>query len=258
MSYTWPVDRTCLPDLDETATDQERVQLQEAIDTAVMVLWALTGRTYAVEDVIARPCPRLADSEEIAQWGTGWGLTHGFVPLLIDGRWQNWTGCGSDCTPEGKGVVRLPGPVAAVQEVRVDGVLIDPASYVLEGDLLYRTHGGEWPAQERSLPLGEPGTWSVAYQRGIAPPAGAAGMVGTLALEFWNMCQGTGQCRLPNRWQSIQRAGVSIQRADPTDILAQGYTGLPEVDAWIRALNPHNITQPTRLVTPDYANRGGL
>lgn len=216
--YTWPVDRTCLPTVEEP---NEVIKLQAAVDTAVHVLWALTGRMYAQETVVARPCPRLND------------LTS------YDTR---------------RGVVTLPGPVVQVTNVVVDGTEIAPESYHLEGNYLYRTAGGAWPAQDMTIPTGTPGTWSVTYVRGVAPPPGAALAVGQLAKEFWNVCSGTGKCRLPKRWQTIQRQGVTITKADPTDILAQGYTGIPEVDIWVKALNPHQLTQPARVASPDYSS----
>lgn len=240
--YTWPVDRTCLPDIAELS-DAEELKLQEAIDTAVMVLWAFTGRQYAIEDLEVRPCPH----DDRAHWdgnGTPWS------PALIAGQWFNLPGCWSECTPHGDGVVQLPGPVTAVTAVTVDGVLIDSSGWRREGDYLYRTNGGAWPGQDYSRPLGSPGTWSVSYQRGVRPPAGAASMVGQLAKEFYAVCTG-GKCRLPRRWQSVTRQGVTIQRADPTDLLANNQTGIPEIDTWVHALNPNKLAQPARVVSPD-------
>lgn len=250
--YTWPVARECLPEIDSDDAPEDVLKLQAAVDTAVMVLWSLTGRAYAVEQVIARPCPRLND---LTSYDTRGVTVTGFIPLLIDGGWQNVDGCSAGCTVDGRGVVTLPGPVVSIDSVTVDGTEIAAESYHLEGNYLYRTAGGAWPAQDMTLPTGTPGTWSVKYQRGVAPPPGAALAVGQLAKEFWNICSGsTKACRLPKRWQTIQRQGVTITRADPTDILAQGYTGLPEVDMWVKALNPHQLTQPARVQTPDYSS----
>lgn len=247
--YTWPCDRSCLPDIDADDAPEDVLKLQEAINTAVMVLWSLTGRQFAIEDVTARPCPKERDLEDYALGGP-----IGFVPLLVDGQWQNWTGCaGGGCTADGRGVVELPGPVVSITEILVDGVAIASDGYVLDGNLLYRVAGGEWPTQDLTIPPGSPGTWTVRYLRGNPPPAGAAAMVGQLALEFWNMCNG-GKCRLPKRWQSVTRQGVSIVRADPTDILAQGYTGIPEIDMWTTALNPDRLRQPSAIMSPDYSS----
>jgi hypothetical protein len=251
--YTWPVDRTCLPEIDPEDAPDDVLRLDAAIDTAVFVLWSLTGRTFAIEDVWARPCPRWRDVEDYDA-GMGFGSSVGFVPILDAGVWRNVSGCGGACTVDGMGAVTLPGPVTNVVEVRVDGTAIDPSSWKVEGNVLYRTNRREWPTQDMSLPMGDPGTWSVHYQRGVQPPAGAAAMVGVLAKEFWAICSG-GKCRLPKRWQTIQRQGVTITRADPTTSLTEGVTGLPEIDTWIKAVNPHQLVQPSMVVSPDYSSR---
>lgn len=243
-SCLWPVDRQCFPaEMADARSPEDHARLTEAIDTAVYVLWSLTGRTFCLEEVTVRPCAR----DEQAPYG-------GMSAWLIDGRWFNIPGCGSWCTPHGTGVVALPGPARVVKAVYVDGVELDADSYRLDNaNLLYRTSGGAWPMQDMSRPAGDNGTWSVTYLRGQDPPAGAALAVGRLALEFWNICTG-GKCRLPKRWQTVTRQGVSVQRADPTDLLAQGYTGLPEIDTWIHAVNPHKLTAPPVVATPDYSS----
>lgn len=245
MSCTWPVDRTCLPDPGDAVEDIAR--MQEAIDTAVSVLWSLTGRRFAVCPVKTRPCPTPFDTSDVGDVGIP---QVGFTPVLFGGRWQNeYCGAGCGFGFDNPAVVTLPGAVEVIA-VEVDGVVIAPDSYALEGDRLIR-RVGQWPSQALHRPLGEPGTWAVEYLRGTPPPAGAALAVGQLAQEFWNICSG-GKCRLPKRTQSISRQGVTITRADPTDIIAQGYTGLPEIDLWISAQNPNKLMQPAAIISPDY------
>lgn len=244
-SCVWPVDRTCLPS--DLTSDEDKARLQEAVDTAVGVLWALTGRQFGCQRLVTRPCPgwdRFYD-DYIA-----YGLPGiGFSPVLHAGVWRN-VGCGTDCVADGPGVIRLPGPVAKIENVTVDGVIIDPTSYKLEGNRLYRLNDEEWPSQNLRRPAGEPGTWTVQYLRGTPPPAGAAMAVGQLTKEFWAVCTGQ-KCRLPKRTMSVQRQGLTITRADPTDLLANKQTGLPEIDMWIAAHNPNKLDQPTKVGSPD-------
>lgn len=248
-SCEWPVDRTCLPTFSEDDPDRDAkaARLQEAVDTAVQVLWALTGRRFGCQRLTARPCPGWDDPAWDDYHGVG---GPGFVPVLFDGRWHN-VGCGEGCKPDGPGVVTLPGPVAGVDAVEVDGEIIDPAGYRLEGNRLYRTGGRAWPSQNMQRPLGEPGTWGVRYRRGVNPPAGAGTVVGQLALEFWNVCEPGKACRLPKRWQTVTRQGMTVTKADPTDILASGRTGLAEIDTWIVAHNPHGLDRPATVVSAD-------
>lgn len=243
MSCQWPIDRACWPQLE---SDIDKARMQEAADTAVLVLWALTGRQFGVCPAQARPCPGRDSSFD------GWlydpmlypgatvpapGL---MIPVWEGGAWRNLScGCSSRCERSGPTVVHLPGPVQSVDTVTVEDVVLDPVDYRLEGDYLYRV-GEAWPSQNLRRPLGEPGTWSVTYQRGYPPPAGAATAVGQLAMEFYSACSG-GKCRLPKRVQTISRQGVSMQMIDPVDLFGAGLTGIDSIDLWIRAVNPARL-----------------
>ena len=143
---------------------------------------------------------------------------------------------------------RQPGPFAIgeVVEVRIGNTVLDPSAYVLEGDLLYRTGGLSWPSQDLTRPLPEDGTWSVTYTRGVPPPEGTAVLAGLLAKEFISACTG-GKCRLPRRVQSVSRQGVTYDMADPLPLLQAGKTGLPEIDLWLQAVNPHVLQSPPKV-----------
>ncbi|MGW5147531.1 hypothetical protein [Rhodococcus koreensis] len=229
MSCTWPVDRTCLPDADAPA---DALKMRAAVDSAVQVLWALTGRQFGCCEVLARPTSL-----------TGEAVALGYAALDA-GEWKNYL-----CSCTGTRV-DLDGPVCAVTEIRLGGTVLDPAEYRVEGNRVFRTTG-PWPTQDLNLPLGEPGTWSVRYERGVPPPAGAASMVGMLALEFWNACTG-GNCKLPRRVQTVARQGVTVQMVDPAEIYDRGATGITEIDLWIAAANPYKHRQPPAVSSPDY------
>ncbi len=202
----WPIDDSCLPE------DADPAMRDTAVALATDVLWALSGRQYGACPVTVRPCPT--------------------------GRYEAcW--CSSSCEATGPRVVHLYGPVDSVIAIQVDGVLLDDSEWVVEGNLLYRV-GGVWPVQDRGRPLGESGTWSVEYRRGVRPPEQVGRLVGLLAAEFYAACTG-GKCRLPRRVQTVSRQGVTMQLADPTDIYESGKTGIPEVDMWLAAVNPNHI-----------------
>lgn len=203
--------------------------MQTATDTAVGVLWALTGRRFGCCPVIARPNPRPG---------------HGWYPILENGQWRNVT-CNSNPM-----FVRLPGPVCEITDVTVDGTTLTPTEYQLEGERLYRT-SGYWPTQDLNQPLGTPGTWSVTYLRGTPPPAGADRMVAVLAVEFYNACTG-GKCRLPRRVQTVTRQGVTVDMLDVEALFEYGATGITELDLWVHAHNPHRHRQPPAVSSPDW------
>jgi len=117
--------------------------------------------------------------------------------------------------------------------------VLSPTVYALEGNALYR-RGADWPRQDLGRPLGESGTWSVTYTRGIAVPAGVDRLVGMLAVEFIAACDDDMTCRLPRTMVSTTQRGVT-HVFDPSKILAAGKTGLPEVDLWLSAVNPHHL-----------------
>lgn len=243
MSCQWSVDRSCLP---EAVSDIDIAQQEAAEDLAVQVLWSLSGRQFGVCPVLARPCRQQCSGVDyIGYPSMGW-----FFPVWDGGNWRNIAcGCGPRCSWESPRVVHLASrvglPIQEVTEVVIDGIVLDSTEYRLEGDLLYRVNG-EWPTQDLTTPLDDEGTWSVTYTRGIPPPPGTAKLVGMLAAEFLAACTG-GKCRLPRRVRSVTRQGVSYDMADPTDVLASGKTGIPEVDLWLAAVNPHAVQQPVSV-----------
>lgn len=243
----WPVDAAGLPPVEGEA---EVLRLQEAINAAVLILWRLTGAQYALQRLRARPCARVQDWEHEYTAGVGIRPARGMTPVLYGGRWHNLACSGGGCQSDGPSSVRLPGPVHEVVAVEVEGDVIDPSSYALEGDRLKRAGGLPWPSQNLQRPLPEPGTWSVVYLRGMAPPAGAGAMVAALAKEIYLSLTGGKGCRLPKQWQSVTRQGVSIQRINRAELL-EGGTGLPEVDMWINALNPTGQLAPARVASVD-------
>lgn len=236
-SCTWPVDENCL---DESIDATLR---REAIDSAVGVLWALTGRRFGVCTVIARPDIRASFSvcDSTAPWT---------VPILEAGEWRNVACQARSNRPSSPRATLLPGPVHSVYGVAINGVKLDSEQYVLEGDVLFRLDD-EWPAQDLNSPLGSEGTWSVSYGRGTPPPAGAATAVGKLAAEFALSCTNPAKCTLPRRATQATRQGVTVQMSDPAEIIAAGGTGIPEVDMWVRAHNPHKLSQPSSVWSPD-------
>ena len=245
MSCQWNVDRTCLPDVEATSAPEDIAKVQEAVDAAVFVLWSLTGRRFGCCPVRARPCVPVCDTSY------GYGSGPLWSALLYGGVWQNVScGCRGKCTTLGPNVIHLPGPVCEITAVTVGGVVIDPSSYALEGNRLYRV-GGQWPNQDLQTHDGLAGTWSVDYTRGEPPPAGSASMVGQVALEFYKSCTG-GKCAFPKNVQSVTRAGVSVQMVNPVDVINLGLTGIPQVDMWVQSVNPYRQRQPAVVSSPDF------
>lgn len=152
-------------------------------------------------------------------------------------------GCG--CSGRSSETVILPnGPIIDVTEVTVDGVVLAASAYrVDDGRVLRRVDGRTFPCcQNLNDDTTATGTFEVVYEWGAAPPADAAVMAGLYACELVQAIFGTdddcARCRLPRNAQTVSRQGVGIVLADPTALANEGLTGLPEIDAWLRAVNP--------------------
>ena len=240
------------------------LRLRVAIRAAVATLSALLGHRYVVRCVTVRPCssgPRAGGLGGPRPTGDGgWWIAY----QDGNGGWHNFDPCTAGrCDPLGRGAVELPtrwGTVREVTRVEVDGAVIANTGYALESvrgrAILYRTGvdgcGGAWPTQDLGLPLGCPGTWAATLKAGTPPPPGTALHVSTLATEFYNLCGDAEDtdCRIPRDWVSVSRDGVTVSRVDPSVMLAQRLTGLAEVDAWIRAHNPHRLVSPVTVAGP--------
>jgi hypothetical protein len=217
---------------------------------ASLVLWGATGRLYGACATIARPvlCPRWPSNAPSAAGVPAW------MPVDVgSGEWINWpSDCG--CSSSDPFRTKLDGPVSAVTSIRVAGAVLNPANYrVDQMEWLVRTDGVTWPLwQDISLPGTDPTAFVVNYTRGNPVPAELLAMAGTYALEIArSMSPGAATaCRLPSRASSITRQGVTIEMVDPLEMLSRGLTGIPEVDAVVRALNPQGFLHRPRALVP--------
>ncbi|MFC4328352.1 hypothetical protein ACFPC0_10990 [Streptomyces andamanensis] len=257
----WPLDTTCAPGFPADPAEWTPQHVL-AVEIATDLLWARTAGRFGLCPELIRPCRRACSPD---RHGTGWlwDPRQGALNPYQDGRgrWFNF-GCGCsrmDCSCKPPCSLRLPGPVNAVVEVRVDGQVLDPAEYRLiqrsgYADLLRK--GGEagecWPTcQDLEKDFTEPGTFSVLYLRGRAVPAAGMRALGSLAGEIYKQCTGAKGCRLPERVQTVTREGVTYDMFDPGEWLEKGFTGLRDVDTWIATVNPNSLRQPSAVFSLD-------
>ena len=178
--------------------------------------------------------------------------------ITIDGTWvNNACGCTHDCSCTTVCEVKLPGPVGRVDAVRVDGVELPGDWYRVDngnrlvwvGDPDQPEMECPWPlCQDMSAPSSAEGTFAVTYLQGIPVDGLGAYAAGVLACEYAKACSGQA-CRLPRNVTSLTRQGVGMAIA-PTEF-ADGLTGIPEVDSYIRYWNPNLLKQPSRVWSPD-------
>lgn len=226
------VDPACCPGWDTLPAEQQA----RGITYATMVLWAATGRQFGPCEVVTRPCGNDRRCGECGSWTVGYG---GWMrPYILDGLWRNCLcACACDCKPRCQ--ITLPGPVASVSQVLIDGVILAASSYrVDDNQYLVRTDGDCWPrCQDYNVDVPADDTLQVTYLRGTPVPQALLDAAATLACEFAKSCAGEA-CRLPGRISSIARQGVNVTFTDIDNLLKRGLTGIVEVDQVIVALNP--------------------
>jgi hypothetical protein len=246
----WPVSYAacgadCWP---PSVTDDADKAMFESM--AAQLLWNWTGQRFGSCPVVVRPCRTECAGDGIETfWGRGpYPYLSGggsWVPMLVAGKWFNVScgGCGliSGCTcgPDKSYSIELPGPIASINEVNVDGQTVDPVAYRVDNSRwLIRTDGGTWPwCQDFSLPTGEAGTWDVDYMRGLAVPEGGQLAAGRLACELAKANCGDSSCQLPKRLQSITRQGVTVAMIDSMEDVDKGRTGIWLIDSWVSSVN---------------------
>jgi len=214
---------------------------------AAEYLWRYTGRQFGQCEGVIRPC-RQDCFEGVSTYGSDSRVGSPWQPTLIGGRWFN-VGCGGGCADTcGCGswgsVLRFETPVTEVVAVEVDGVLLDPSAYRVDGyRLLVRQDGGRWPyCQNMSLPLGTEGTWAVTVKIGAPVPIGGQVAAGKLACQLALAASGAKECELPQRWQTITRQGVTIAAGlDAFDDLDAGKTGIWLIDSWVASVTKPDI-----------------
>lgn len=234
--------------------------LEQAATSASQLLWLLSGRQFSgLCGRKVRPCRTscMCDFQV---------LSRGHV-IYWSG--DSWNCEGNPCGCRALSRVKLSGyPIRTVEEVKIDGVVIDPGEYRLdERRYLSRRNGGLWPScQDMSLDDTESGTFSITYQYGQTPPQIAKDAAAQLACEAWKSCAtangvDVGECALPTGATRITRQGITIERGffqqDENGIWR---TGLAFVDAFLNGINPHGLQRAPVFWAPGrrYARGEGV
>lgn len=233
--YCWPVDESACHELDEySASVQVRAKA-----LAGSTMHMLTGYSVGGCPVTIRP-RRICDSHAA-------GIRPFLQPMNYAGVWFNGCGCSNGLPPN---VIELPLPVGRVDVVKVDGVALDPSAYeVASGRYLVRIDGTAWPlAQDVTKPDTQVGTFAITYLRAKPVDGLGAYAAGLLACEYAKAISGK-SCALPSGVTSITRQGVSM--TIPSGAFPDGLTGIREIDSYVRSHNPHGLTMPSLVISPE-------
>ncbi|MGW2213193.1 hypothetical protein [Streptomyces sp. NPDC001781] len=225
-----------------------------AVNAATRILWSLSGRRFGLTTAVLRPCAE--DCQGVGGYPfTGsweWGAGYALPPWDFYRTPYCCGGCAGRCSCGLLTGVRLPSPVDSIASVRVDGAVLDPAAYRLDGgQVLVRTDGARWPrCNDLSRPDTAPGTWSVTARLGEPVPDSGRLAMGELACEIAKAGSGV-DCRLPAAVTQLVRQGVTISVPDFGQMLFHGKTGLYLVDMFLTAENPHRLQRRPRVYDVD-------
>jgi hypothetical protein len=257
----WPISYASCADLSEYLTEQgspdpaTRLRYERM---AASLLWEWTGRKFGPRTVTLRPYAQ-ADNHATTWRGGAWWT---WKPLLVNGQWYN-VRCGvcndvtCDCAVEF--AITLPGPIASVDKVIVDGEVVPPEKYRVDNRrTLVRLDGRTWPRTQNLTAdatdkTAKGGTFEITYKRGVPVPEGGQIAAGVLALELARAACSDRDCSLPQRVQSVTRQGVSIDIAGEFEDVQDGRTGIWLIDSWVASVSQPN--RGGRVYSPDRRHR---
>lgn len=215
-----------------------------SIQAASEILYQLTAQRFSLCQVVLRPCRQSCYGN--FPWYTWWEYGTYPQPYWWNGTWYNLA-CGScptnSCSCPGLDETLLPGPVASVTEVKVDGVaLVAGVDYRVDDyRKLVRLGGQLWPfCQNMNLADTEIGTWSTTVVYGEAVPIIGRMAVGELGLELVKYIMCADDCAIPRGTVDISRQGVSMTIANMADLFNTGFIQLRMCDLFIKTANPNH------------------
>lgn len=237
----------CAPKEGDPPLDEALIA--DAISLASEVLYGLTGEQFGgLCEQTFRPCARRrcwAGRRRVWNQPTGSAFNGASCACPLE------RPCG--CARLHR--VELPAwPVAAVLQVLVDGVELDPSAYrVDEERWLVRLDGDGWPVcQDLEAAGDQPDTFQVTVTAGVERPPGGRIAAAKYACELARSWCGQ-ECDLPGRVTAVTRQGVTYSFDSSARLVAEGRVGLASVDAWVRSVNGGDgqLQAPALIASPD-------
>ena len=197
----------------------------DCIDAATEILYGLSGRKYSGQRV-AHELYSYAGSHCVSGAEAAVGYSHN--------------------RRAHDPVIQLRGrPVQRVLQVSLDvtgAILPERLWRLVNARYLEPTRAGGWSTSQDVR---------VTYVYGVNPTRLAKQAAIALAGQFALAHQGSSACRLPERVTSVSRQGISFSILDPQDFLADGRTGVYEVDIFLKTVNPDKARSRPRVLVPD-------
>lgn len=261
----------CTPCSGSTLLDLPEAERERFVRMAVELLWAWTGRKFGTCEETVRPCRSECSESETGSTFYGFSGTGAgspglglWRPVLLAGEWFNircgYCGDRCHCSVDTSRHLSLPGPVAEIVEVWVDGERLGPEKIWVEGDTISRLDGKPWPWCNTDL--GDPtdpesGAWTVTYKRGLSVPVGGQIAAQKLAEELAKAACSDSSCELPSRVQSVTRQGVSMEMVQTEfQDVREGRTGIWLIDSWVASTQAPEDARPA-VFSPDVPRGAG-
>lgn len=205
-----------------------------ALRASVNTLWALSGRQFAVLDVTLAPYLPAARPSARTEYGRVLSAGAGRTPLVPGG-------------VQPSRAFRLPGGAVSVTRVELAGEELPASAWTLDPDGTLVRLDGAWPAgQDVYAPV-----WTVRYLRGQAAPDDANLAAGRYALELAKAMHLDPATPTPTRTRDAARQKIDRASEDAEERANEGLTGVPVVDKWLRAVNPHRLAATPFVWSPD-------
>lgn len=210
--------------------------------SAIGFLWNWTGQQFGTISEKVRPCR--------AETAHRRSTFLRFYTAAGDLRRPGCGECGDQCGCTRLRSVKLPGPIAEVTKITVNGTELTEDEYGHDRYRVYNYSDTPWPARQDILagPT-EDNTFEIEYKRGVPVPIGGQVAAGLLAIEFFKGANNDPSCALPQRLTSLTRQGVSMDIMDGFEDIEKGTTGIWMVDSWVQSVTKPRT--PSRVYSPD-------
>lgn len=241
-----PCELYCDPDLLECGQGSG-VDMLPYAQAATMILYELSGHAFpGACSRTVRPCRSAC--------GCSWvlpGLSQAAAQWFWQGSYWRDANAGGQCGCGCIDQVTLAGyPVRSIDQVTIDGDVVDPATYRLDRHRhLVRVHPDHWPACQNLAVLdSEPGAFAITYTWGAAPPALANLAAIELACWLFRQSPPSDACEIPANVTNIIRQGVTMQLQGKVEGAA---ASLSMVGSFLEAYNPGKRRRSSGAWSPD-------